>query len=166
MGFGQWAEVLFMLLMPLCFARLGVKWMLAIGMLAWVVRYGLFSASAGTPGQEPIAWMVLAGILLHGICYDFFFVTGQIHVDQQARPQIRAQAQALLVVLTQGLGMLIGARVITAVVKANTAAEDTADWAAIWRVPALGAAAILVLFVLLFRGSTPAAGEQPASDRK
>jgi nucleoside transporter len=163
MGFGQWAEVVFMLLMPACFARLGVKWMLAIGMLAWLVRYGLFSSGAGSTGQEPVAWMVLAGILLHGICYDFFFVTGQIHVDQQARPNIRAQAQALLVVLTQGVGMLIGTRVITEVVKANTAAGGAPDWAAIWRVPALAAAAVLALFLLLFR---PPAVEADASARR
>jgi nucleoside transporter len=146
--FGQWAEVLFMLVMPLCFARLGVKWMLAIGMLAWVVRYGLFAAAAGS--APPTASMVLGGILLHGICYDFFFVTGQIHVDQKARPEIRGQAQGFLVLVTQGLGMLIGAQVMTALVKGSTGA-DGARWETIWLWPCLGAAVILAAFLLLFR---------------
>jgi nucleoside transporter len=146
--FGQWAEVLFMIAMPACFARLGVKWMLAVGMLAWVVRYGLFSLAAGA--APPTAWMVLGGILLHGICYDFFFVTGQIFVEQKARPEIRGQAQSLLVLVTQGLGMLLGAQAMTAIVTGNTVG-DAADWGAIWRLPCLGAAAVLVVFVLLFR---------------
>lgn len=161
MTFGQWAEVLFMLVMPACFARLGVKWMLAIGMLAWVVRYGLFSAAAGS--TPPVAWMVLGGILLHGICYDFFFVTGQIYVDQKARPQIRGQAQSLLVLVTQGLGMLIGAQAMTAVVTANTI-EKKADWATIWLLPCLGALGILLLFVLSFRAPARATNA-PSSPR-
>ena len=105
MSFGQIAEVVFMLAMPLCFVRLGVKWMLLVGMAAWVARYGLFSAAA----DEQVRWMVLGGILLHGICYDFFFVTGQIYVDKKAPVRIRGQAQGFLVLVTQGLGMWIGA---------------------------------------------------------
>jgi len=126
--FGQWAEVLFMVVMPACFARLGVKWMLAVGMLAWVIRYGLFALAAGS--APPTAWMVLGGILLHGICYDFFFVTGQIFVDQKARPEIRGQAQSMLVLVTQGLGMLLGAQAMTEIVTGNTAG-GVADWARI-----------------------------------
>jgi nucleoside transporter len=146
--FGQWAEVAFMVVMPACFVRLGVKWMLAVGMLAWVVRYGLFALAAGS--TPPTAWMVLGGILLHGICYDFFFVTGQIFVDQKARPEIRGQAQSLLVLVTQGLGMLLGAQAMTAIVTDHTG-NGVADWGAIWLLPCLGAAGILVVFVLLFR---------------
>lgn len=150
MAFGQWAEVFFMLVMPLCFAKLGVKKMLAIGMAAWVVRYGLWSYGAGA---EPIAWMVLGGILLHGICYDFFFVTGQIYVDRQARPEIRGQAQSFLVIMTQGLGMYLGAQVMTGVVVDNTGPEpeQVVDWGQIWLLPGIGALVILVVFVLLFR---------------
>ncbi len=148
MTFGQWAEVLFMLVMPLFFAKLGVKWMLAVGMFAWVVRYGLFSAGAGA---DPVDWMVLGGILLHGICYDFFFVTGQIYTEQKARPEIRGQAQSFLVIVTQGLGMLIGAQVMTRIVQANSPEGGTPDWAHIWLLPCLGAGAILLVFMLLFR---------------
>lgn len=158
MTFGQWAEVAFMLVMPLFFKRLGVKWMLAIGMLAWVVRYGLFSAAAGS--TPPVAWMVIGGILLHGICYDFFFVTGQIYVEQKARPEIRGQAQSFLVLVTQGLGMLIGAQVMGNVVAEHTTATvfvegaspvQLRDWAGIWLFPCYGAAAILLVFTVLFR---------------
>ncbi len=106
MSFGQMSEIFFMLVMPLFFVRLGVKWMLFVGMLAWVVRYALFALGA----DDGVTWMVLAGIILHGICYDFFFVTGQIYTDQVAPPHIRSQAQGMLVLFTLGLGMLIGAQ--------------------------------------------------------
>ena len=107
MSYGQMSEIFFMLVMPLFFRKLGVKWMLAVGMLAWVVRYALFSFGA----PDEVAWMIIGGILLHGICYDFFFVTGQIYTDQTAPKEIRAQAQGMLVLFTLGLGMFIGAQV-------------------------------------------------------
>ena len=104
---GQMSEVVFMLLMPFFFARLGVKWMLLVGMGAWVARYALFALGA----PDAVTWMILGGILLHGICYDFFFVTGQIYVDKKSAPGIRGQAQGFLVLVTYGVGMLIGAQV-------------------------------------------------------
>lgn len=107
MSYGQMSEIFFMLIMPVFFARLGVKWMLAVGMLAWVVRYGLFALGA----PDEIRWMIIGGIVLHGICYDFFFVTGQIYTDQVAPKHLRAQAQGMLVLFTLGLGMFIGAKV-------------------------------------------------------
>lgn len=107
MSYGQMSEVFFMLVMPLFFARLGVKWMLFFGMLCWVIRYTLFAI--GTP--QEISWMIVIGIVIHGICYDFFFVTGQIYTDKVAPEKIRGQAQGLLVLLTLGLGMFIGAQV-------------------------------------------------------
>ncbi len=125
MSFGQMSEILFMVVMPLFFARLGVKWMLLAGMLAWVLRYGLFSA-ASTTG---VPWMVLGGIVLHGICYDFFFVTGQIYTDKVAPSAIRSQAQGMLVLFTLGLGMFIGAQVAGQVEEAFTP-EESAELAA------------------------------------
>ncbi len=106
MSLGQASEVGFMLLMPLFFVRLGVKKMLAFGMIAWIARYTLFAVGA----PAAIAWMMVVGIVLHGICYDFFFVTGQIYTDQIAPKEIRSQAQGFLAMLTLGLGMLIGAQ--------------------------------------------------------
>ena len=122
MSYGQMSEIFFMIVMPLFFARLGVKWMLAVGMMAWVTRYALFSF--GAPNQ--ISWMILVGIVLHGICYDFFFVTGQIYTDQAAPKQIRAQAQGLLVLFTLGLGMFIGAQVAGQVEAQHTPAASKA----------------------------------------
>lgn len=122
MSFGQMSEVIFMVVMPLFFAALGVKWMLAFGMLAWVVRYFLFSFGA----DDGVVWMIIGGILLHGICYDFFFVTGQIYTDQAAPKQIRSQAQGMLVLFTLGLGMAIGAQLAGQVEKFYTA-ENVAE---------------------------------------
>ncbi|WP_437201117.1 MFS transporter [Planctomicrobium sp. SH664] len=116
MSYGQMSEIFFMLVMPFFFARLGVKWMLLVGMLAWVTRYTLFAFGA----SDNIAWMIIAGIVLHGICYDFFFVTGQIYTDQKAPKPIRAQAQGLLVMLTLGVGMMIGAKVAGEIEGAHT----------------------------------------------
>jgi hypothetical protein len=112
MSIGQMSEIVFMLHMPLFFAWLGVKWMLLVGMLAWTVRYALFSAAAPTG----IEWMILVGIVLHGICYDFFFVTGFIYTDKRAWKEIRGQAQGFLVLVTQGIGLGIGAQVMQRIV--------------------------------------------------
>jgi len=106
MSWGQVSEIFFMVVMPIFFLRLGVKWMLLVGMLAWVLRYALFAV--GAPDQ--MVWMIFTGVLLHGICYDFFFVTGQIYTDKVAPKEIRGQAQGMLVLFTLGLGMLIGAQ--------------------------------------------------------
>jgi nucleoside transporter len=106
MTLGQMSEIIFMLLIPFFFRKLGVKMMLMIGMACWVARYALFAM--GAPDQ--VMWMLLLGVALHGICYDFFFVTGFIYTDKKAPAEIRGQAQSLLVFLTQGLGMFFGFR--------------------------------------------------------
>ncbi len=110
MTIGQMSEIVFMLLLPFFFRRLGVKWMILIGMGAWVLRYALFAF--GAPDQ--VAWMIFAGIALHGICYDFFFVTGFMYADKIAPRAVSGQVQGLLVFVTQGLGMFIGFKVAAA----------------------------------------------------
>jgi nucleoside transporter len=146
MTFGQMSEVFFMLVMPLFFARLGVKWMLAVGMLAWVLRYGLFSAAA----DDQVRWMILAGVVLHGICYDFFFVTGQIYTDKKAPAQLRGQAQGFLVLMTQGIGLFVGAQ-LTGALASKYTTDSGMDWKSFWFYPAVAAAVVLVAFVLIFR---------------
>ncbi|MDX1638337.1 MAG: MFS transporter [Balneolaceae bacterium] len=146
---GQMSEVIFMLLMPYFFVRLGVKWMLGVGMLAWVLRYALFAL--GAPGS--VAWMVILGIALHGICYDFFFVTGQIYIDKKASSDIRGQAQGLIVLITYGVGMFIGAQAAGKVFNmflGGAEALTLQQWHDFWWIPALFAAAVMVMFVILF----------------
>lgn len=152
MSYGQMSEIIFMILMPVFFRRLGVKWMLAVGMLAWVVRYGLFAGAA----DEHVRWMVLAGVLLHGICYDFFFVTGFIYVDRAASREIRGQAQGFLVLVTQGLGLGLGAILFGELVKFNTSEGGVLAWKLTWIAPAVFAAMVLAAFLVLFRAEKPA----------
>lgn len=120
MSYGQMSEIFFMLVMPFFFSALGVKWMLLVGMLAWVVRYGLFATGAPIENQM----MIVTAIVLHGICYDFFFVTGQIYTDRKAPGAVRAQAQGLLVMLTLGIGMLIGAQAAGFIESQHTTPES------------------------------------------
>jgi len=148
MTLGQMSEIFFMLVMPWFFRRLGVKWMLLVGMAAWTARYTFFAF--GT--HADLVWMLYAGILLHGICYDFFFVTGQIYVDRKAPPDLRAAAQGFIAFVTLGVGMFIGSWASGRVVDAFRVGTGH-DWHSIWLVPAAGAAVVLVLFALFFRSS-------------
>ncbi len=145
---GQVSEIFFMLVIPLLFARFGVKWMLAAGMGAWVIRYFLFSFAA----TQGALWMVLVGILLHGICYDFMFVVGQIYVDKKSTPEIRGQAQGLLIFAMSGVGQLLGTVVMGRMF--NTIVESGADrlaaWQTYWLIPAIFAAVVLLVFIVLF----------------
>jgi nucleoside transporter len=149
MTLGQMSEIGFMLVMPLFFRRLGVKNMLLLGMAAWAARYVLFAH--GDNGS--LVWMLYAGIVLHGICYDFFFVTGQIYVDQKAPPDLRAAAQGLIAFVTLGLGMFIGSWVSGRVVDAFALPGGTHDWERIWMIPAASASAVLLLFAFFFRAA-------------
>lgn len=202
MSFGQMSEIFFMLVMPIFFVRLGVKWMLAAGMLAWVIRYGLFALGA----PDEVRWMIIGGIVLHGICYDFFFVTGQIYTDQVAPNHIRAQAQGLLVLFTLGLGLGLGANIAGRIESQHTPAASRAfnqqvvakgaeldqlkatapndtqrqqqltqekdelrrqelkalEWKQLWGKPAIFAAGVLVLFLLLFKNRKSSASPEPA----
>jgi nucleoside transporter len=164
MTLGQMSELVFMLLMPWFFRRLGVKYMLLVGMAAWVTRYLLFAYG----NNAALVWMLYGGIVLHGICYDFFFVTGQIYVDQKAPADVRAAAQGFITFVTYGVGMLIGSWLSGKIVDryasivsgvsgvSGIGGAVTHDWNRIWLVPAGGALAVLILFALFFRSD-----EQP-----
>jgi nucleoside transporter len=149
MTFGQMSEIFFMLVMPFFLIRLGVKWMLLIGMLAWATRYVLFAQSS--------EWnaMLFVGLALHGVCYDFFFVTGQIYVDHKAPERIRGAAQGFIALVTLGVGGWVGSILCGYVLDffAIRGADGVAasyDWKSFWYVPAVGAAVVMVLFGLLF----------------
>jgi nucleoside transporter len=150
MAIGQMSEVLFMLLVPFFLVRLGVKWMLVVGMLAWAVRYLVFATF-----PESVA-MLIFGVALHGVCYDFFFVTGQLYVDRKAPKPIRASAQGLFTLLTYGIGMLIGNYVLgwwgdRIALDGSTQAGWLEGAFSFWVMPAVIAAAVLLLFIATFR---------------
>jgi nucleoside transporter len=160
MTLGQASEVMFLVLIPVFFARLGVKKMLLIGMAAWVLRYLLFAY--GNNGA--LVSLLYAGIILHGVCFDFFFVTGQIYVDRAVSRAQRAAAQGFIHVVTYGVGQLIGSWAAGAVVEHYTVATDAATqhlWRAIWMVPAVMAFVVLLLFAFFFR--EPPAVRAPAT---
>ncbi|MFM4942622.1 nucleoside permease [Aeromonas bivalvium] len=162
---GQASEIIFMLLMPLFFKRFGVKTMLLVGMLAWVARYVLFAYSA----TDSVVWMIMLGIALHGICYDFFFVTGQIYVDKRANDRIRSQAQGLMVLVTYGIGMFIGALIAGEVYNQfldGAEALTPENWAHFWWLPALFALGVALLFMLFFKEKTSEIPSQTATARQ
>ncbi len=147
---GQWSEIACLLVMPWFFVRLGIKGLMLVAMLAWVIRYGLFAY--GDAG--PLVWMFYVGILVHGICYDFFFVSGQIYVDQKAPRHIRAAAQGFITLVTYGAGMFVGSFIGGWVVDRYAGlGGDPArhDWTSIWLVPAAMAALVLLLFAAFFK---------------
>lgn len=148
MSMGQMSEVLFLLLMPFFFVRLGVKKMLLVGMVAWALRYVCF-AFGDTGGG---AWMLILGIVLHGICYDFFFVTGQIYTDNRAGERFKSAAQGLITLATYGAGMFIGSYISGYIVDAY-AVDGGHDWKSIWLIPAGIAGVILLLFAVSFKES-------------
>lgn len=143
---GQMSEVIFMILMPWFFKRLGVKKMLMVGMLAWVIRYICFAM--GDMGA--LVWMLYLGIILHGVCYDFFFVTGQIYVDKKAGKEIRASAQGFFAFITYGIGMGVGSVISGQIVDLFTS-DGVKDWTSIWWVPAILAIVVTIFFVLTFK---------------
>lgn len=146
MSLGQVSEILFMLLLPLFLGRFGIKKILLIAMLAWALRYGLFALAAqGGIGPGLMQASILAGILLHGICYDFFFVAGQIYVEKTAPASIRSQAQCFFVLVTLGIGMLFGAHAFGLLVAASP------DWQTIWLWVSGLALGVAALFVAVFR---------------
>ena len=147
MTIGQVSEVVFMLLLPFFFKKFGFKKTILVGMLAWVLRYVLFAY--GNSGE--LAFMLITGIALHGICYDFFFVSGQIYTDSKAGDKVKSAAQGLITLATYGIGMLVGFWVAGKIVDANILADASHGWQDVWLFPALFAAGVFVIFALLFK---------------
>ena len=147
MTIGQISEVLFLLLLPFFFKKFGFKMTLLAGMLAWAVRYLLFAY--GDAGE--MVYMLIIGIALHGICYDFFFVAGQIYTDSKAGPKVKSAAQGLITLATYGVGMLIGFYVAGQITDLYLNADGTHDWEQIWIVPAIFAFAVMIIFAIFFK---------------
>lgn len=147
MTMGQMSEVFFMLFIGVLLRKHGIKTILLVAMLAWAARYFLFAMG----DADTKVWMLYGGLLLHGVCYDFFFVSGQIYVDQQAGPKIRAAAQGFIALVTLGLGNFVGSWLSGRIVDAHLLADGTHDWNAIWKIPALGALVIFVIFAVAFK---------------
>ncbi|HEV7330625.1 MAG TPA: nucleoside permease [Flavisolibacter sp.] len=160
MTFGQFSEAFFILLIPFFFRRLGVKWMIAIGMVAWILRFVLFGYGDADAGL----WMLFAGIILHGVCFDFFFVTGQIYTDNKAGLAIQSQAQGMITMATYGIGMWIGT-LLSGYIKEMYTINNVVDWKAVWMVPAAIAVAVLLLFVLLFKDNRKPAITEPIAEK-
>jgi nucleoside transporter len=151
MAMGQMSETIFLFLLPLFFKRFTIKQMLFFGMIAWVLRYALFSYGNADSGL----WMLYVGIILHGICYDFFFVTGQIYTDQTASENVRSSAQGLITLATYGVGMYIGFWLAGVYVDKYTLSAGH-NWQAIWIFPCLFAAGVSIMFFVFFRNNKKA----------
>ena len=149
MTIGQISEVLFMLLLPYFFKKFGFKTTILVGMLAWALRYILFAY--GNSGE--LAFMLLFGIALHGNCYDFFFVSGQIYTNSKAGEKVKSAAQGLITLATYGVGMLIGFYIAGKITDAHVV-DQGHDWTAIWQLPALFAVAVFVIFALFFKNES------------
>jgi nucleoside transporter len=160
-SFGQMSELLFIVALPLLLRQFGIKWIMVGGMLAWSLRYFAFAHG----NADNMFWLIMVGILLHGVCYDFFFVAGQIYTDERAGARIRGAAQGFLNFLTNGLGYFIGSFVSGRVVGAHASSPTQHNWHAIWMVPAIGAAAILVIFTVAFRPGNAAVSREPQAAR-
>lgn len=144
---GQFSEVIFMLLLPFFFKRFGIKLTLLFGMLAWAVRYLLFAYG----NADELSFMLIIGIALHGICYDFFFVSGQIYTDSKAGEKFKSSAQGLITLATYGVGMLIGFMVAGKITDSNLISEGVHDWNGIWNFPVIFAVAVMILFAIFFK---------------
>ena len=147
MSIGQASEVIFMLLLPVFFKRFGFKNTILIGMLAWTIRYALFAY--GNSGD--LAFMIILGIALHGVCYDFFFVSGQIYTDKKAGEKFKSAAQGLITLATYGVGMLIGFQIAGIIFDTYTLGENSFDWKMIWIIPSAIALVVFLLFAVLFK---------------
>ena len=146
MAIGQVSEALFLLMIPVFFKRFGFKTTILVGMIAWAVRYALFAY--GNAGE--LSFMLLIGIALHGVCYDFFFVSGQIYTNSRAGEKYKSAAQGLITLATYGVGMLIGFKVAGMITDSYKLADGSVDWKMVWIIPAGIALVVFLLFTLFF----------------
>ncbi|RBQ03750.1 nucleoside permease [Pedobacter miscanthi] len=158
MAIGQVSEALFLLAIPVFFSKYGFKKTIIVGMLAWAVRYVLFAY--GNAGS--LSFMLIIGIALHGVCYDFFFVSGQIYTNSKAGEKFKSAAQGIITLATYGVGMLIGFKVAGLITDMYKTGEVT-DWKMVWIIPAGIAAAVFLLFALLFNDKTKSEIEAKAA---
>ena len=147
MTIGQISEVLFLLLLPVFFTKYGFKKTILIGMLAWAVRYALFAY--GNAG--PLSFMLITGIALHGVCYDFFFVSGQIYTNSKAGEKYKSAAQGLITLATYGIGMLIGFWVAGMITDHYKTADNMFDYKMIWLIPSGIALGVFLIFAAMFK---------------
>lgn len=151
MSLGQASEVLFMLLIPFALQRFGIKKMLIVGLIAWIIRFLCFGYGNGISTE----WILYLAIILHGVCYDFFFVTGQIYTDNKAGDKIKSSAQGLITLATYGIGLGIGSKLSGIVLDKYTFTDKsgvvTHNWNGVWMIPAGIAAVVLVLFIIFFK---------------
>ncbi len=150
MTIGQVSEALFLLLLPVFFKRFGFKKTLIVGMMAWALRYALFSIGDADSGL----FLLIIGIALHGVCYDFFFVSGQIYTDSKAGKKFQSSAQGLITLATYGVGMLIGFGIAGHVTDIYLYTDGTHNWASIWMIPAGIAILVVILFAIFFKNES------------
>jgi len=146
MTIGQISEVLFLLMLPFFFKKFGFKKTILVGMFAWALRYALFAY--GNAGE--LSFMLIIGIALHGVCYDFFFVSGQIYTNAKAGIKYKSAAQGLITLATYGVGMLIGFKIAGLITDAYTISEKTFNWKMIWIIPSIIAFVVFLLFAIFF----------------
>jgi nucleoside transporter len=146
MSLGQFFEVFFLLMLPFIFKKFGFKITILAGMLAWAIRYALFAYG----NADDLYFMLIIGIILHGICYDFFFVSGQIYTDAKAGPKYKSAAQGLITLATYGVGMLIGYEIAGLIADAYKTGESAFDWKMIWIIPSIIALVVFILFAIFF----------------
>ncbi|HEY9363451.1 MAG TPA: nucleoside permease [Chitinophagaceae bacterium] len=147
MTIGQVSEVLFLLLLPVFFTRFGFKKTILVGMLAWALRYTLFAYG----NADELSFMLIIGIALHGVCYDFFFVSGQIYTNSKAGEKYKSAAQGLITLATYGIGMLIGFEIAGMITDAYKISDNVFDYKMIWIIPAGIAAVVMILFIIFFK---------------
>ena len=154
MTLAQVSDVVFLFLLPIMLLRFGYKWTITIGILAWVLRYFLLAGSVSAD-VEPQTVMIFAAILVHGVCYDFLFIAGQLYVNDESTERMRGAAQGFIAFILWGVGAFVGTMLAGVVMASHTLETPIGkikhDWAGIWMQPAIGALAVLGVFLLFFR---------------